>query len=228
MKVYVASSWRNDDQPQVVSTLRRAGHEVYDFRNPSMGPGDRGQGFHWSDIDPEWKEWTPSQFRAALGHEVAVDGFASDLCGMEWADAFVLVMPCGRSAHLELGWAIGAGKPAIILLSDGEPELMYGLADHLCVSLAGVLGALQTYSDGLPGPPVVARHNNDAVAHVLQFFEYAHLPLHLQEISKAFHVHAHWLARAVPAGPELTVALRKLLEAKDAAVRANLASGGKG
>ncbi len=168
MKVYVASSWRNDDQPQVVSTLHRAGHEVYDFRNPSMGPGDRGQGFHWSDIDPEWKEWTPSQFRAALGHEVAVDGFASDLCGMEWADAFVLVMPCGRSAHLELGWAIGAGKPSIILLSDGEPELMYGLASHLCTSMDEVLEALAVENANrcLPGCQAVSIFGEELVLHV--------------------------------------------------------------
>ena len=49
---------------------------------------------------------------------------------MEWADAFVLLMPCGRSAHLEAGWAIGAGKPTAILLSAGEPELMYKMADR--------------------------------------------------------------------------------------------------
>lgn len=135
MKIYVASSWRNIMQPAVVEALVQAGHEVYDFRNPSMGPGARGKGFHWSGIDEDWKAWTPDEFRNALLHPVAVDGFKSDLTGMEWADAFVLVMPCGRSAHLELGWAIGAGKPTVILLDDGEPELMYGLADYLATDL---------------------------------------------------------------------------------------------
>lgn len=147
MKIYVASSWRNDSQPMVVKALREAGHEVYDFRNPSMGPGARGQGFHWSTIDPRWQSWTPGEFRDALSHPEAVDGFASDLCGMEWADVFVLVMPCGRSAHLELGWAIGAGKRALILLSDGEPELMYGLATKLCTSNGELLEALSDAID---------------------------------------------------------------------------------
>lgn len=142
MKIYVASSWRNDLQPEVVDALRSHGHEVYDFHHPSMGPGVRGVGFHWSDIDPDWATWTPEKFREALKDDVARDGFASDLIGMQWADAFVLVMPCGRSAHLELGWAIGAGKPSIILLSDGEPELMYGLVTHLCTSMAEVFKAL--------------------------------------------------------------------------------------
>ena len=33
-KIYVASSWRNPYQPEVVAALKKAGHEVYDFRNP--------------------------------------------------------------------------------------------------------------------------------------------------------------------------------------------------
>jgi len=52
MSIYVASSWRNTHQPSVVAALREAGHDVYDFRNPR--PGDHG--FHWSMIDPDWKE----------------------------------------------------------------------------------------------------------------------------------------------------------------------------
>lgn len=45
-KVYVASSWRNQHQPQVVSFLREQGHEVYDFRHPAGKTG-----FQWSQID---------------------------------------------------------------------------------------------------------------------------------------------------------------------------------
>ncbi len=57
---------------------------------------------------------------------------------------------------------------------------------------------------------------------ILQFFEYKHLPEHLQAVSRPFHHLAHALTDgiALPRNPERTVALRKLLEAKDAAVRA--------
>ena len=143
MKAYVASSWRNERQPEVVRALELAGHKVYDFRHPHMGPGRRGQGFHWSEIDPDWKAWTPVQFREALENPRAVDGCASDLAGMAWADACVMVMPCGRSAHLELGWSIGFRKLTLILLSDGEPELMYRLAHHLCLDVDEVLARLK-------------------------------------------------------------------------------------
>jgi hypothetical protein len=60
---------------------------------------------------------------------------------------------------------------------------------------------------------------------MLKWFEYAHLPEKLQAISKPFGDLAHRLATDVPSGPERTVALRKLLEAKDAAVRAALNPG---
>ena len=126
-KIYVASSWRNERQQTVVVNLRRHGQKVYDFRNP--GKGDRG--FHWSEIDPNWTKWSPSQFRNGLSHTIAVEGFGTDYAAMNWADTFLLVMPCGRSAHLELGWAIGQGKKTAILLSTGEPELMYKLVDEL-------------------------------------------------------------------------------------------------
>jgi hypothetical protein len=57
---------------------------------------------------------------------------------------------------------------------------------------------------------------------ILQFFAYAHLPATLQSISRPFHEMACWIDSNLPRNPERTVALRKLLEAKDAAVRAYL------
>lgn len=59
--------------------------------------------------------------------------------------------------------------------------------------------------------------------HILQFFAHAHLPPHLAAVSKPFGDLAAQLAESVPRNPERTVALRKLLEAKDAAVRALVA-----
>lgn len=57
---------------------------------------------------------------------------------------------------------------------------------------------------------------------LLQFFEYEHLPEKLQLISQPFGQLAGFVAVTVPENPEKTVALRKLLEAKDCAVRAVL------
>lgn len=61
-----------------------------------------------------------------------------------------------------------------------------------------------------------------AVAQVMKYFTYAHLPEHLQSISKPVSELAELMAATLPHNPELTVGLRKLLEAKDCFVRANL------
>jgi hypothetical protein len=58
---------------------------------------------------------------------------------------------------------------------------------------------------------------------ILQFFDYEHLPLNLQDVSRNFYSMAHDLVSKVPRNAERSVALRKLLESKDAAVRAALA-----
>lgn len=140
-RIYVASSWRNQQQPRVVDTLRAVGHHVYDFRNPPHGQG----GFSWSDVDPEWKSWSANDVRDKLqNNPIAAHGFLTDLRGMTWADTCVLLLPCGRSAHLEAGWFAGAGKRCVILTKDGEePELMSLLATDICVSLDEVVQVLR-------------------------------------------------------------------------------------
>ena len=132
--IYVASSWRCERQPSVVETLRGDGHDVYDFRAP---PG--GSGFSWKDVEPGDLSVPASNgsplvdvetYLAMVNHPVAVAGYDVDLAAMKEADTCVLVLPCGRSAHLELGWFVGKGKrTAILLETEMEPELMYRLVD---------------------------------------------------------------------------------------------------
>jgi hypothetical protein len=147
MKLYVASSWRNFQQPGIVQILREVGHQVYDFRHPT--PDDNG--FSWSQIDPEWQTWTPASYREALRHPIAVEGFLLDYDdGMSGADGCVLVLPCGRSAHLEAGWFMGRGLPVWIFVPQPvEPELMYllgtGGADSLCLTVQELLNKISKH-----------------------------------------------------------------------------------
>ena len=60
---------------------------------------------------------------------------------------------------------------------------------------------------------------------ILQFFTWKHLPPALQDVSRHFCDLAEWTVMVLPRNPERTVTLRKLLEAKDAAVRAALFEG---
>lgn len=128
--------------------LRDAGHTVYDFRNPSEGDN----GFGWRQCAQEGTD--PAAFRdmmqdpaffrdEVLTHPIARAGFEKDMGALRAADATVIVLPCGRSAHLELGYAVGAGQKTIVYLDDpmSEPELMYLACTTICVSLAEVVAA---------------------------------------------------------------------------------------
>ena len=138
-RIYVASSWRNPYFPEVVTRLREAGHEVYDFRNPPHG----GTGFHWTDIDPKAPEWTFAQYAEGLHHPLAERQFQADIDALTWADTCVLVLPCGRSAHTEAGWMAGAGKRVLAYIPEMvEPELMYKLFDGVAGSLEELVGKL--------------------------------------------------------------------------------------
>lgn len=142
MKIYVATSWRNKKQQDVVNYLRGLGHEVYDFRNP--GEGDHG--FHWSQIDAAWETWTPEEYKKCLSHPLAVNGYASDFNAMVWADCFVGVQPFGRSASMEMGWASGQRKKTILLLDNGEPELMVKMFDSMICALSEINGVLEQFT----------------------------------------------------------------------------------
>ena len=63
-------------------------------------------------------------------------------------------------------------------------------------------------------------HKMGSSNEIMKYFGYSHLPEHLQEVSKQFHTLADYIDQTLPDGPEKSVALRKLLEGKDAAVRA--------
>ncbi len=112
-RIYVASSWRNPIQPEVVRHLREAGHEVYDFRNPAPGQ----EGFSWRECGgaaatdrPGAGARTIPAYLEAVRSERAAQGFALDEAALEWCDTCILVLPCGRSAHLELGYAAGQAR----------------------------------------------------------------------------------------------------------------------
>lgn len=140
--IYVASSWRNMMQQATVLTLRAAGFEVYDFKNPPANTG-----FKWSEVGlPNTilgsEDCLIEDYLAGLEHPRSVEGFNADFDAMKNADTFILVLPCGRSAHLELGWAVGAGKRTCIYAPEERilPELMYKMVDHIAPSMMDLLG----------------------------------------------------------------------------------------
>jgi nucleoside 2-deoxyribosyltransferase len=139
-RIYLASSWRNPNQPEVLAALRAAGHEVYDFRNPAPGKN----GFSWRDCGTQaaldHAKTIPS-YLEAIESDRAAEGFSFDKAALDWCDTCVLALPCGRSAHLELGYACGQGKDTYVLLHEDkfEPELMYLLNTNICTDVGEII-----------------------------------------------------------------------------------------
>ena len=144
-KIYLASSWRNELYPILLDILTKEGHAVYDFRST---------GFSWDKIDPKWEGWTLAESLGALEHPLAKEHYKIDRDAMAWADTCVMVMPCGNSAHAEMGWFAKSDKPVCVYgdLFDSKPsrpDLMHGLADHCSLTLPNLLDWLRL----LDNPP---------------------------------------------------------------------------
>lgn len=136
-------------QQEVVRALREKmgdHEEVYDFREPTPG----NSGFGWSQCTDSPTALTdPRRFRdEVLCHPRAEEGFQLDMSALRRSWATVLVLPCGRSAHLELGYAVGDGQFTVVLLDDpmSEPELMYKMCERIAVSVDEVVRVIDDRS----------------------------------------------------------------------------------
>jgi len=126
MKIYIASSWKNETPAQELASLLRSwGHDVDCFCDASTGR----YVFHFSEVGPL------DQIDAIsfLQDYRAQKAFIEDKKHIDWADAVVMLHPCGKSSHLEAGYGKGSGKKLFMLgiFPKGEFDVMYGFADGL-------------------------------------------------------------------------------------------------
>jgi nucleoside 2-deoxyribosyltransferase len=125
MKIYLASSWRNAHYLKVLDRLRELDYTVYDFRTANGA-------FKWEEVSPDGMK-TVESYLKNINDEKCDIAFANDMQALENCDVCVMVMPCGRSAHIEAGFAVGMDKPVGILYHDDnfEPDLMHKMANLL-------------------------------------------------------------------------------------------------
>jgi len=127
--IYLIGSLRNPEVMEVASELRANGWDVFD---------------DWMAAGPEADDYW-QKYENKRGHDVktALRGYSAqhvfqyDKTHLDRCDYALLVLPAGKSGHLELGYFIGTGKPGFILLN-GEPErfdVMYAFARDVFTSL---------------------------------------------------------------------------------------------
>lgn len=139
--IYIIGALRNPEVPRVANWLRREGFEVFD---DWYGVGPEADEY-WQDYEKE----RGRRFDAALAGAHAQNTFRFDLANIEKCDTGILILPAGKSAHLELGYMVGRGKRGYILF-DKEPErydIMYNFATGVFFEDGELLKALMSYKE---------------------------------------------------------------------------------
>ena len=135
VNIYLIGALKNPAIQAAAKQLRQAGYNIWD---------------EWHGAGPEADEWWQKYeeargrtYQEALAGLHAQDVFLFDRVHLDLADCAILLMPAGKSGHLELGYFAGTGKPAFILL-DEEPkryDVMPNFAT-VCYSMAELIEKL--------------------------------------------------------------------------------------
>jgi len=130
MKIYIATSWKMEGTAIFVTNeLRKIGHEVDCFCDSSSGR----YVFHWTEFVEKEEDLKNYDAISFLHDPRTQRAFKEDKKHIAWADAVVMIHPCGKSAHLEAGYAKGRGKLLFMWgeFPKGEFDVMYGFADYI-------------------------------------------------------------------------------------------------
>jgi nucleoside 2-deoxyribosyltransferase len=137
-KIYLIGSLRNPRVTEVAKKLRTAGHEVFDDWM-AAGP----------EADDYWQKYEQDKghnYKEALAGFSANHVYHYDKSHLDRNEMAVLVLPAGKSGHLELGYMIGSGKPGYILFDEKMPErwdVMYLFASEVFFTLDSLIEKLK-------------------------------------------------------------------------------------
>jgi hypothetical protein len=123
--IYIIGSLRNENIPIVGNAVRAAGFEAFDDWH---GTGPKADD-HWF----EYEKLRGRSFVDALSGRAAQHTFQLDRDNILRSEGVIMVLPAGKSGHMEFGFARGNGKPGVILV-DKEPDrydVMYNFASKV-------------------------------------------------------------------------------------------------
>ena len=136
--IYIIGSLRNENIPAISVKLREeTGFEVFD---DWFSPGPAA--------DEYWRKYEEARGR---NYKQALEGWAGkhvfefDKHHIDESDIGVLILPAGKSGHLELGYMIGRGKLGYILLDDPDRwDIMYQFATGIFFNMEDLLEELKS------------------------------------------------------------------------------------
>ncbi len=136
--IYLIGSLRNEQLVDTGNALREAlpGVEIFD---DWWAPGRRA--------DDHWKEYEQARgrtYKQALGGWAARHVFEFDKFHLDRVDAGVLILPAGRSCHLEMGYLAGQEKPTYVLMDNPDRwDVMYQFATGITFSMEELVDRIQ-------------------------------------------------------------------------------------
>lgn len=140
--IYLIGSLRNLEVPKIAARMRQAGLEVFDDWY-AAGP----------EADDCWRDYEKEKghsYKEALAGAAARNVFDFDKRHLDAASTVVLCLPAGRSGHLELGYCIGRGKKAYILIDSPERwDVMYQFATGIYTDLEELIDEIKPPADQL-------------------------------------------------------------------------------
>ena len=128
-QIYLIGSLRNEQVPIIGNQLRAKGFNIFDDWH-AAGP----------EADDHWKSYEKERGRTyveALEGAAAKNVYAFDKRNLDASDAAILILPAGKSGHLELGYMAGSGKLTYILMDhEGDRwDVMYQFANAIAYSV---------------------------------------------------------------------------------------------
>lgn len=134
--IYLIGSLRNPQIGEIAAKLRAAGHEVFDDWY-AAGP----------EADDYWQKYEIAKgnnYKQALQGYAAKHVFSFDKHHLDRCDLAILALPAGKSAHLELGYIVGKGKPGYILLDSPDRwDVMYQFANGVFYTVEEIVEELK-------------------------------------------------------------------------------------
>lgn len=138
--IYLIGSLRHNRTRAVAEGLRNEGYDVFDDWHAAGPEAD--------DIWREYEQERGNDYLTALRGYHAQHVFDFDFRHITRCDIGVLVLPAGKSGHMELGYILGTGKPGFILLESEDPkrwDIMYRFATSVCGTYTDLLREIERY-----------------------------------------------------------------------------------
>jgi len=141
MKIYISSSWKNRDKVREMTVrLRKDGHKVYDFTDPTTRKVPESPPEVFPEFNPAKDKYSEycrnvNAYACVMNNQEA----------LRWCDLCILLLPCGNDAHSDWGYAVGNGKHSVVVGTPRDRAYTHLWADKIIDNPDDVYAFIKSY-----------------------------------------------------------------------------------